>query len=76
MPHKIYMCCDSNNCTCGRGDKLYGRDRTESIPVEETKLKDLTLEQIEYYVKTQKTKKTQERIGELEAEIARLKREL
>lgn len=26
MPHKLYMCCDSNNCTCGRSEKLYGNN--------------------------------------------------
>lgn len=32
MPHKLYQCCDSNNCSCGRADKLYGNNDTISKP--------------------------------------------
>ena len=76
MPHKIYMCCDSNNCSCGRGEKLYGNNRPSLPSVEELAIGDLTDNQIEKYLEARKKHKIITRIKELEQELQNLRKQL
>ena len=76
MPHKLYDCCDSNTCTCGRGERHGISDDRTFYKAADTKLKDLTDDQLEYELKLRKNKKTLEEIARLETRLAELKGKL
>ena len=75
MPHKIYMCCDRNSCNCGQYEKTFGHSSKieKTYDAQETKLKDLTDDQLEYELKLRKNKKTLEEIAALEKRLKDLK---
>jgi hypothetical protein len=77
MPHKLYDCCDSNTCTCGRGDR-HGitRDLSEERRKRELRLEILasfSIEELENELKTKKGSETRKKNEELEARLKTLK---
>ena len=76
MPHKIYMCCDSNTCTCGEWEKTFGgKPERKKSNLEEFSDEDLQNE-LEKRKEALKIKIWRsERIRELEEELKILKGE-
>lgn len=80
MPHKIYACCDSNRCECGKAYKLYDRKSDRKVSTGEL-LSQLSTEALfaECELRAVRTEKdklnapTLNKIKELECQIAKLK---
>ncbi len=70
MPHKIYQCCDSNNCTCGSWDKQYGTSQYI-----EPDLARYSLNELKNEVKNREDKEKANKIKALKKEIERLEKD-
>jgi hypothetical protein len=74
MPHKLYSCCDSNNCRCGEFDHI--ADSEEYIPTKNKKVSEATLTELKIYVRELENEETLAEITKAEILLEKLKAKL